>query len=360
MSTLPLDTETAAEDSEIFAASLINTYNQGAIAAMISIGHQLGIFDHMARLKPASSEAIAQSCELHERYVREWLAVMVTGHIVDYNPKEKTYHLPQYRAACLTRAASPENFAVTSQFIPLISQMVPKLLECFKNGGGLQYCEYPNFHAVMAEDSQQTVVDGLFDVVLPLVPGLKQKLQAGIKVLDAGCGAGRALFQMAQAFPNSQFFGYDLCADAFCDTQEKARTQRLTNLHFESRDLGNFSERNEYDLITTFDAVHDQAKPAAFLAAIHAALKPDGMYLMQDIAGSSHLENNLDHPLAPLLYSISTAHCMPVSLGQGGEGLGTMWGEELALQLLTEVGFKKIETHHLEHDPFNIYFVSQR
>ena len=119
-------------------------------------------------------------------------------------------------------------------------------------------------------------------------------------------------------------------------------------------------EVEKYDWVTSFDAVHDQASPAEMLANIYRALKPGGFHLMQDIAGSSYLEKNLEHPLGPLLYAISSAHCTPVSLGQGGPGLGAMWGEELASRMLYEAGFSQITSQHLEHDPFNVYFVSRR
>jgi 2-polyprenyl-3-methyl-5-hydroxy-6-metoxy-1,4-benzoquinol methylase len=211
----------------------------------------------------------------------------------------------------------------------------------------------------MAEDSYQTVVCGLFDHILPLVPGITARLERGISVLDAGCGRGLALLALAKAFPNSRFQGYDLCEDAFQPTLEEARRLGIENLAIAARDLREFDEPGAYDLVTSFDAVHDQADPAALLRGIAAALKPDGVYLMQDIAGSSFLEKNLDHPVGPLFYAISCTHCTPVSLAQGGPGLGTMWGEERAEQMLRQSGFRSITRHRLEHDPFNVYFVAR-
>ena len=120
------------------------------------------------------------------------------------------------------------------------------------------------------------------------------------------------------------------------------------------------SVSEQFDLITTFDAVHDQAKPLALLKGIASALKPDGVYLMQDIHGSSHVHNNTDHPIGPLLYTISCMHCMTVSLAQGGDGLGAMWGQEKARELLTEAGFSDIKIHQLDHDFQNDYYVIQK
>lgn len=352
--------DSTARSPEQFAARFSRMLNDAAVVNMVSIGHRLELFDLMSRLPPASSHTIAEQARLSERYVREWLAVMVTGRIVDYDPVRRHYTLDPAHAAYLTRAASPDNMAVTAQYIPLTGSMEDRLLDCFRSGEGLPYTAFPRCHEVMAEDSQQTVVAALEQYILPLVPGLRQRLEQGIAVLDAGCGTGLALLELAQAYPRSHFTGYDLCAEAFAGTTAQAASLGLDNLVFEARDLRDFSESSRYDLITTFDAVHDQADPAALLRGIARALRPDGIYLMQDIAGSSVLENNLEHPLGPLLYSISCCHCTPVSLGQGGPGLGTLWGEELALSMLEEAGFVEIQREYLPHDPFNVYFIAGR
>lgn len=112
--------------------------------------------------------------------------------------------------------------------------------------------------------------------------------------------------------------------------------------------------------MTTFDAVHDQAKPLALLKGIHRALSPEGVYLMQDIHGSCHVHQNLENPMGTLLYTVSCLHCMTVSLAQGGDGLGAMWGVETAHSLLSEAGFNSVEMHRLDHDFQNAYFVVRK
>ena len=343
--------------AERFAERMVDVLNEGAIALMTSIGHRTGLFDAMAGLPPSTSEQIATAADLKERYVREWLAAMVVGRIVEHNPEDETYYLPQEHAAFLTRVASPDNIAVTAQLIPLMGSVEDSIVESFKNGGGVPYSAFPRFHEVMAEDSGQTVVAALTDHILPLVPGLIGRLESGIEVLDVGCGSGRALNLMARMFSNSRFVGYDFSEEAIVRARTEAKEHGTTNARFEVKDAAVLDEKARYDLITTFDAIHDQADPAAVLKGIAAALKEDGVYLMQDIAGSSHLHNNLDHPIAPLLYTVSTMHCMTVSLAQGGEGLGTMWGEEKAREMLEEAGFKKVEVKQLPHDIFNNYFI---
>jgi SAM-dependent methyltransferase len=256
---------------------------------------------------------------------------MVVGKIVEHDPENATYHLSQEHAAFLTRAA----FA---QYIPLLGSVEDGVVESFKNGGGVPYSAFPRFHEVMAEDSGQTVLPALTDHILPLVPGLIERLKDGIDVLDVGCGSGRALNLMARTFPNSHFVGYDLSEEVIARARAEAQEHGTANARFELKDAATLDEEERYELITTFDAVHDQANPAAVLKGIANALKDGGVYLMQDIAGSSHHHNNLDHPIGLFLYTISTMHCMTVSLAQGGEGLGAMWGEEKAKDMLKEAG----------------------
>ncbi len=346
--------------AEAFAGRMIGALNEGAIVVMTSIGHRTGLFDAMSGLPYSTSEEISSAAGLEERYVREWLGAMVVGGIVEYDPEEGTYRLPPEHAAFLTRAASPDNIAVTAQFIPLLGSVEDKIIEVFRHGGGVPYSEFPRFHEVMAEDSGQTVVAALFDHILPLVPGLTERLQEGIDVLDVGSGSGRAMNLMARAFPNSRFTGYDFSEEGILRAITEAKEHGTTNVRFEVKDAATLDEVERYDLITTFDAVHDQAKPAAVLRGIARALKDDGVYLMQDIAGSSHVHNNLEHPIGPFLYTISTMHCTTVSLAQDGAGLGTMWGEELAREMLAEAGFGSVEVKQLPHDFANSYYIVRK
>jgi 2-polyprenyl-3-methyl-5-hydroxy-6-metoxy-1,4-benzoquinol methylase len=285
---------------------------------------------------------------------------MVVGGVVEHDPEGGTYRLPPEHAAFLTRAAVPENIAAFAQYVAILGSVEDAIVECFEKGGGVPYSAYPRFQEVMAEESGQTVVAALLDSILPLVPGLTERLEAGIDVLDVGCGSGRAINLMARAFPNSRFVGYDLSERGIAAGRLEAEERGATNIHFEVKDATILEERERYDLITTFDAVHDQAQPAAVLRGIANALRPGGIYLMQDIAASSHVHNNLDHPVGPFLYTISCMHCMTVSLAQDGAGLGAMWGEEKAREMLRAAGFNKVEVKQLPHDFQNSYYIVSR
>ncbi len=348
------------EKTEAFAGRMVNVLNEGALGLLCSIGYRTKLFDVMARLPPATSAQIAEASGLNERYVREWLNGLVTGRVVDYDPDIGTYHLPLEHAAWLTRAAGADNLALYTQYIACLGSVEDEIVECFQYGGGVPYSAYRRFHEVMAEDSGINIVEHLLDKILPVVPGLKARLEAGIEVLDVGCGRGRALLLLAQAFPNSRFTGLDFSKEAIDWASSRARQLGLSNVQFVLRDAALIDERDRYDLITSFDAIHDQANPARVLSNIARALKRSGVYLAQDIASSSRVEANLDNDFAPFLYTISTMHCMTVSLAYDGDGLGTMWGKEKALSMLANAGFRHTEVHQLPHDLMNYYYISSK
>ena len=347
------------QKAEQFSQSLVDILNKSAVAIALSLGHRCGLFAAMAGLPASTSKVIAEKAGLNERYVREWLGTMVTGRVVNYFPETQTYQLPEEHAAFLTNEGE-FNLASSMQFVPIMGQVEDKLVECFKKGGGVPYSEYPRFHEVMASESDQTTVAALESHIIPLVPGLREKLEAGIDVLDVGCGSGRAMITLAAAFPKSRFAGYDFSDEGISRADREAKALGLTNVRFEVRDAAAIGETAAYDLITSFDAIHDQANPAGMLAGISQALRSDGTYLIQDIAGSSHVERNLEHPVGPFVYTISLTHCMTVSLAYDGEGLGAMWGEEKAEEMLNEAGFKNVTKHRLDHDFMNTYYVATK
>lgn len=343
-----------------FADRMMTILNHGALNLMISIGYRTELFDVMSELPPSTSEEISKAANLNERYVREWLGAMVTGEIVDYDSESKTYSLPKEHSAWLTRAAVPNNIAVTAQWMSVLGSVEDKIVECFSKGGGVPYEAFERFHEVMSDESNQTVIAPLLDETLPLIPGIKDRLEEGIEVLDVGCGSGFALVHMAKEFPNSHFTGYDISENAVNRGNAHAAQHGLTNVNLIAKDVAEIDDVLKFDFITTFDAVHDQADPDRVLRNINGALKNDGVYLMQDIAGSSHVHNNMDHPLAPLLYTTSCMHCMTVSLSQNGKGLGAMWGKELATQMVNNAGFSKAEIRELPHDPINYYYIVRK
>ena len=346
-----------------FADLLIDTLNKSALSLMTSIGHRTRLFDVMAEMNFATSAEIAEKSNLNERYVREWLGSMVTSGVISYAPETKSYHLPAEHAAYLTRKAGADNIAVFTQYTSVMGEVEDDIVNCFSNGGGVQYNKFHRFHEVMAEDSGQSVLSSLENHILPLVPNLTTKLKAGIKMLDVGCGSGKIMKKLATLFPNSKFVGMDLSEEAVSKATAEALRAGLNNLEFIVKDLSDFHQtapESTYDFITTFDAIHDQGQPLNVLKGIYKALKTDGIYLMQDISGTSYLEKDIHHPIGTFLYTISCMHCMTVSLAQGGEGLGAMWGEEKTIEYLTKAGFRQVQTNKLAHDIQNNWYVIKK
>lgn len=350
-----------ADPAELFAGKMLEILNGGALALMTSIGHRTGLFDTMATMPPATSIQLAETAGLNERYVREWLGAMTTGGIVMYDPEARSYWLPLEHAAFLTRAATPNNLAASTQFVAVLGSVEDGIVECFYKGGGLPYEAYKRFHTIMADESAQTVGAKLFDYILPLAPDVMGAMERGANVADFGCGMGRSLRAMAEAYPNSTFTGYDFSEEAIRAANREAAMEGNGNARFEQKDVASIALENQFDVAFAFDSIHDQARPDRMLANIYRALKPGGVFVVQEIQGHSHVHDNVGHPIAPFVYTVSCMHCMSVSLSQeGGMGLGAAWGQELADEMLRGAGFTGIEMHKQDGDPQSVFFIARK
>jgi hypothetical protein len=196
---------------------------------MASIGHRTGFFDVLRELPPATSEEVATRAGLNERYVREWLGVMVTAGVIDVHPVANRFLLPAEHAAFLTRAAAADNMAVLAQYIAVLGGVEDDIVACFRRGGGVPYEKYLRFHEVMAEDSGQSVLSSLESHILPLVPDLTNQLVRGIRILDAGCGRGRLITKLPELYPQSHFTGMDLAQEATAFARREASNRGMEN-----------------------------------------------------------------------------------------------------------------------------------
>jgi 2-polyprenyl-3-methyl-5-hydroxy-6-metoxy-1,4-benzoquinol methylase len=351
---------TAPETAEQFTERIVAAIDAASLTLLLSVGHQTGLFDAMAGLPPATSAQISEAAGLEERYVREWLGGMTTGKVVEYDPQAGTYSLPAHRASALTRAAGPENLAMVAQFIPLLGDVEQKVVNCFRRGGGVPYGDFPRFHTLQAELSGATFDRALVDVVLPLADGLVERLRSGADVADFGCGSGHAVNVMARAFPSSRFTGIDFSDEAVAVGTREAERLGLSNAGFQARNLTELDTTDAYDVVTVFDAIHDQAQPARVLENIYRALRPGGVLLMADIKASSRVEENVGVPMSTYLYTVSLMHCMTVSLALDGAGLGAAWGAQLATAMLADAGFGDVRVMETEADPLNNYYIARK
>lgn len=328
-----------------FGRHVTATLTGGALTLLISVGHRTGLFE-AAAAGPATSSGLAERAGLHERYVREWLGAMVTGGFFDYDASTGEYTLPPEHAVFLAGDAAA-NVAPTASMLRAFAGILPGLERSFAEGGGVAHAEFaPQLEALGAKagDSWRRIYDEhLVDGFFGAVDGLRERLTAGAKVLDLGCGTGHAVTVAARAFPASTFLGLDIDAHGIAIAEAERVERGLGNAAFEVGDAAALEPVPRFDVITAFDAVHDQHSPAEVLRRVRAALAPGGVFVMVDTKFSSRLENNVGNPVAALSYAISLMYCTTTSLAVGGAALGAMWGTELAREMLADAGFGRVE-----------------
>jgi SAM-dependent methyltransferase len=350
-------TDVDAAAVEEFAGKLIETLTGGLLTSLIDIGRRTRLFE-LATAGPATSAELAKRGGLQERYVREWLAAMATADIFEYDARNRRFWLPVEHAAVLA-GDSYDNLAPLAYLISVITRQGDAVANCFIEGGGVPWDAYtPEIHDVMDVLWQPMYRDILVQKILPLAPGLVEKLERGTRVADVACGAGNGTLVLARRLPKSTFVGFDLDADAIAVA--RSRAEGLSNVSFEVADAAALTSDQPFGAAFVFNAVHDQARPLEVLRSVQSILEPGGTFLMNEPRISSNLEDNIDNPVAPMTYAISLLHCMTVSLAEGGAGLGTGWGEQVALALLSDAGFGPVEVHDAPGDPGNAIFVTHR
>lgn len=345
--------------AEAFAERLFETYTHGMLTLMIDLAHRTGLLE-AAAAGPGTSAELARRAGLSERYVLECLGALTTGRILEYDSATDRYTLPPERAIALTGDGSL-NLAPISRLVAALSKTLPEVASAFRAGGGVPYSRFrPEFTELMDGLSRGFFDGQLIDGVVPLTGDLAARLADGIRVADIGCGSGHSTNLLAKAYPMSAFVGYDIADDALDRARREAAAYGLTNVSFQQLDIVALPADPPLDAVFAFDAVHDQADPVAVLDRVHAALRPGGMFVMFDTKASSRLENNLANPAATMLYSISTLHCLTVSLADGGAGLGAVWGEEMATRMLADAGFVDIDVRDVPDDPLDVVYLARR
>lgn len=350
---------------------MIGILNAGALNLAMSIGYRTQLFDMMDSSEaPLSPAELAERSGLNERYIREWLGIMVTGGIAELirDPDGNSlYSLPKAHGDLLTRRAGNHNLGVYTQEIPLLTACALEgVIRGFETGEGVPYSAYPRFQAFMSELGNAKHRRVLTDTFLPSVDGgkLLTRLKQGIRVCDAGCGEGVAPILMAAAFPHSSFVGIDRDEAVIRTAREAAAERKLNNIEFAVRDAALLDRdaewENSFDYVTAFDAIHDQTDPMGALRSIRHILCSEGTFSMVDIASGSEHADNLEHPMGPFLYTVSLMHCMPVGLAGRGAGLGMMWGRQKAEAMLREAGFREISISEIPEDSFNLHYFCRK
>jgi len=344
--------------TEAFLGKVLSDTSGMTTTILASIGDRLGLFTNLAH-GPATSAELANRAEINERYAREWLGAMASAGYVVYDPTNERFTLPAEHLPVLAQENGPIFFGGMHQMLAGMVGPLNQLVQVFQHGGGVPQSAYDN----NMWDGLERFTAGWFEnllipVWLPAMPQVQTKLERGALVADVGCGRGKALIKLAQAFPRSRFVGYDLFEPAIEKATAHAQEAGVADqVRFELRDAS-AGLPEQYDVITTFDVVHDAIDPRGLLRGIHQALRPDGWYVCLDINCAEHPEGNAG-PLASLFYGVSVLYCMTTSLSGQGEGLGTVGLPEGKLrEFSTEAGFSSVRRVPLEN-PFNILYEIQ-
>eukprot|EP00439_Symbiodinium_sp_Y106_P066900 s1130_g10.t8 len=349
----------AAAMAAAMSARLTELLNGSAAATALGVASRSGLLPMLSTV-PQSAAAVAEAAGLNQRYVEEILAVLACSKVVNLVEESP----PKYHVSDETQEAL-SGMGLYFEEMPLLTRCAfEEVVSATKQGGGVPPSCYGPFGAWMGKLADAKHEKQLVSQLLPLLAGgeIIKKLEAGTaKVLDLGCGEGTAPCLIAKHFPKAEVVGIDAWAPSVAAATKKAEAANLPNIKFVCGDAANFGDdgawTGQFDLVTSFDVIHDLTKPEATLGECRRVLKADGYFAMVDIRAETGVAKNIAHPMAPFLYAVSLMHCMPQGMNDGGPGLGMMWGREKALSLLKGAGFEP-EIVAMEFDTFNDCYLS--
>jgi len=351
-------TATASLDQtrvEAFMGKVIEDFSGTMTTLLCVLGDRLGLFEALAE-GPATAAELASRTGVSERYALEWLSGLAAAEYIEYDPPERRYTLPLEHQPAFAEEAGPMFLCGAYQMVPAMLAPFERLVEAFRNGGGVPQEAFPDeFWDGMQRFTASWFENLLLGEWLPALPHVREKLERGALVADVGCGSGRALLKLAQAFPNSRFVGFDAFESQIARAARNAADAGVADrVGFRLLDAAQ-GLPGEYDLITTFDVIHDAVDPRAIIRAVRGALRRDGSYLLLEINCGDRREDNLG-PIPALFYGFSVFYCLTSSLAGGGEGLGTCGCPEAKVrELCTQAGFGRIDRVPVEN-PFNVLY----
>lgn len=333
-------------------------YKQGEVVSlMIHLGDRLGIYDALDGAGPVSAGELAAITNLKERWLLEWLRGQAAAKLLDYRGDDR-FELTPIGAAVLADETDSLAFAAGAFGTPTPPDVVDGLVDAFRTGLGLSYDQLGKAAAHRTERMLGPWARlALVPRILPALDGVVDKLEAGAKVLDVGCGAGVALFTMAGVYPQSRFCGYDPSENAIGRAREKAAEMGLENVELVCARGEELPAEAGFDLVITFDCLHDMTRPDLVMQAIRRTIKDDGTWLLKDIRSHHEFEKNLRNPMLAMMYGFSVSACMSSALSESdGMGLGTLGlPPKLAEEMTVTAGFSAFLQHDFE-DPANLYY----
>lgn len=326
-----------------------------AVLGVVAVADRSGLFGELAGEPPRPLATIAEATGFQTRYLEEILATLSAAGIVIYDPDAETYVLPDEHAACLADESSPYFLGGWSQMVPALYGAIPGVTRAVREGGGVPFADFgPDMVEGIARANGPGTRLLLTRKWLTAMPDVVRRLEVGARIADVGCGSGDAALAMARAYPASTVFGFDLDAHSIERARAQAAEAGVSNLHFEQANADEIPTNPGFDLVTTFDVIHDLVDPIAVLGRLRAVLAEGGTYLMVEPVAGDDLTENL-HPAGALTYAMSTLHCMTQSLAHGGAGLGAAWGPRRAEDHCRRAGFSGFERLEVQN-PFNAFY----
>jgi 2-polyprenyl-3-methyl-5-hydroxy-6-metoxy-1,4-benzoquinol methylase len=353
------NTAPAIDPDELAAFSFqVWNYKQGEmVSLLVHLGDRLGLYRALDGAGPVTSTELAERTGLAERWLREWLKGQAAAKLLTYRGDDR-FELTPVGAKVLADESGSLHFAAGAFGGGFAPQIVDKLADAFRTGIGLSYDEQGPQAAHRTERMLGPWCRlALVPTILPSLDGVLEKLDSGARVADIGCGAGVAVFAMAKAFPQSTFYGYDPSVHAIDRAREKAAEEGVGNVEFINERGEDVAAGSGYDLVLTFDCLHDMTRPDLVMGAIRGAIDDDGTWLIKEIRSHHEFEKNLRNPMLAMMYGFSISSCMSSALSEpGGMGLGTLgMPPKRARDMTAEAGFSRFADHDFE-DPANLYY----
>jgi len=324
-----------------FIGRFVGDLGATVAAGNVVIGHRLGLYQALAE-GPASADELATATKTNARYIAEWLRGQAAGGYIEFDPVTDTYSMTEEQAFALTNPDSP--VYMPGAFVLALGALraEPRITEAFRTGAGMGWHEQDEDVFVGSEQFFRTAYIGnLIPSWIPALDGVEDKLRAGAKVADIGCGLGASSVLLATAYPNSHVHGSDYHDISIDLARKRAGDARVADrTSFEVASASSFSG-SEYDLAATFDCLHDMGDPLATARHIRQVLKPDGTWLIVEPYASDDVAGNMN-PVGRVYYNFSTMLCVPNALSQsGGYALGAQAGEAAIRQIATDAGFTR-------------------
>ena len=339
---------------EAFMGKFVGDLGAVMNAATIVVGDQLGLYKALAEA-PLTAEALAKKTGTDARYMREWLSSQAASGYVQYDPKTQRFSLSEEQALALAVEGSPAFIPGAFQVAVAQFKAIPKIVDAFKTGKGLGWHEHDValFHGT-ERFFRPGYAANLVANWIPALDGVDNKLKAGARVADVGCGHGASTVIMAQAYPKSSFTGFDYHEPSIVHAREAARKAGVGDrVKFEVAMAQNYPGAG-YDFVTVFDCLHDMGDPVGASAHVKKSLSADGTWMIVEPFAHDRLEDNLN-PVGRIFYSASTFICTPASRSQDvGMCLGAQAGESRMREVVTQGGFKRFR--RATETPFNLVY----